>query len=82
MTYFTGRVIPPRRGGGCLILLVGFTIGSILMLWAIEAEQGIDDLRPRVEACYPITENWCWKYEKFADPGDFEYYKQVYEDSK
>jgi hypothetical protein len=80
---FTGRVIPPRRGSGCIALLIGLTIAVTLVTWAISADQKIDDLRPKVTTCcLQMTKDWCIECTKFADPNDFEYYKQQYEASK
>lgn len=80
---FTGRVIQPRRGGGCFVLLLGLAVAIMLIVWASAAEQKIDDLRPKVTTCcLQVTEDWCIECTKFADPNDFEYYRQVYEDSK
>jgi len=65
-----------------VVVLIALLVGCTIMYFAILEEQEIDDLRPRIEACYPITKNWCWPYKKFADSSDFEYYRQIYEEQK
>ena len=77
------KVSPPNYSYVWIMLLIGCILACILMAFASSAEQKIDDLRPRVRTCcWQMTKDWCIECTKFADPNDFQYYKEVYEASK
>ena len=77
------RVVLPNYTKYWIILIVGLSLACIIITIGSVAEQKIDDLRPRVrECCLQVTENWCIECTKFADPGDFQYYEEIYKASK
>jgi hypothetical protein len=77
------KAIPPNYSKYWIILILGFTLACMIMLFVIQAEQQIDDLRPKVrQCCLQVTEDWCVECTRFADPADYGYYKAIYEGSK
>ena len=65
-----------------LLLFVFIALSIVALVMCSNAEQQIDDLRPKTTVEIEITDTWSISVEKFADSGDFGYYREVYESGK